>query len=57
MKIDACMFVFAYVEGEGWTRAARSCCGEFLPVGEHYYHRLSDLLHDLGDMQRCMGTL
>lgn len=51
------MFVFAFVEGEGWTRVVRSCCGDFLLVGEHYYECLTDLLHDIGGMQPCINTL
>jgi hypothetical protein len=57
MEADACVFVFAFVKDEGWTRVVRSCCGDFLLVGEQYYERLTDLLHDIGGMQPCISAL
>jgi hypothetical protein len=57
MDIGVGVSVFAYVEGEGWTRVLLSCCGEVLLVGAPYYERLSDLLHDLGNMARCISAL
>ena len=49
-------YIFAFFEGEGWTRVIYGVDGS--PQHSFMcYDRLSDLLHDCGDCQTCIITL
>ena len=54
--MDIEMIAVAYVVGEGWTQLTFGIDGH-LYQSSSVYSNLSDLLHDLGDCQRCILTL